>query len=50
VLADPAAHAPMRVRARQTVMERYDLARVTLPRQLAVLDALAAKKRPQTYA
>jgi glycosyltransferase involved in cell wall biosynthesis len=50
VLENPAAQAPLRQRARQTVLERYDLARVTLPRQLAVLDALAQKKRPQTYA
>ncbi|WP_426957431.1 glycosyltransferase [Muricoccus radiodurans] len=50
VLADPAAHAPMRERARKTVVERYDLARVTLPRQLAVVEALAAKRRPKTYA
>ena len=50
VLADPAAQAPLRARARGTVVERYDIARVTLPRQLAVLDALAAKKRPSTYA
>ncbi|WP_376096403.1 glycosyltransferase [Roseomonas sp. CCTCC AB2023176] len=50
VLERPADYAPIRQRARQTVVERYDLARVCLPRQLAVLDALAQRKRPATYA
>ncbi|MBB5695660.1 glycosyltransferase [Muricoccus pecuniae] len=49
-LSDPARFAPLRAAARRTVEERYDLRRVCLPRQLAVLEALAARRRPQTYA
>jgi glycosyltransferase involved in cell wall biosynthesis len=50
VLADPARHVPLRAAARRTVLERYDLKRICLPRQLAVLEALAARKRPPTFA
>ena len=50
VLADPARHAPMRAAARRTVETRFDLRRVCLPRQVAVIDALAMRKRPLTYA
>ncbi|HEY8610970.1 MAG TPA: glycosyltransferase family 4 protein [Roseomonas sp.] len=50
VLADPVRHAPMRAAGRRTVQERYDLQQVCLPRQLAVLDSLAARRRPLTYA
>jgi glycosyltransferase involved in cell wall biosynthesis len=38
VLAEPEAFAPLRARARQTVVERYDLRSVCLPAQLKVLD------------
>lgn len=40
VLADPAAHQPLRQAARATVVERFDLRRVCLPRQLALVDRL----------
>ncbi|MFC0385706.1 glycosyltransferase family 4 protein [Muricoccus vinaceus] len=50
VLADPARHAPLRAAARRTVEKRFDLRRVCLPRQMAVIEALAARKRPLTYA
>lgn len=49
VLADPKRFDPLRRAGRETIRERYDLRRVCLPRQLAVLDALAARRRPQTY-
>lgn len=39
-LAEPAAFAPMREAARQTVVERYDLASICLPQQLRLLDEL----------
>ena len=41
MLADPAALRPMREAARRTVVERYDLRRVCLPQQLALVDAVA---------
>jgi glycosyltransferase involved in cell wall biosynthesis len=40
VLADPAAHAPLRAAARATAVERFDLHRVCLPQQLALVDRL----------
>ena len=40
VLADPAAHQPLRQAARATVVERFDLRRVCLPQQLALVDRL----------
>jgi glycosyltransferase involved in cell wall biosynthesis len=40
VLADPAAHRPLRQAARATVVERFDLQRVCLPEQLALVDRL----------
>lgn len=46
VLADPAAHRPLGQAARRTVVEHYDLQSVCLPRQLALLDALAAGRTP----
>lgn len=49
-LADPARFDPLRRAARRTVAERYDLARVCLPRQLGLVDALAARRVPPTYA
>jgi len=36
-LADPAQFAPMRVRARQTIVDRYDLQRICLPGQLKLI-------------
>ena len=36
-LADPAYFAPLRVRARQTIMDRYDLKRICLPGQLKLI-------------
>ena len=50
VLSDPARHAPLRAAARRTVEKRFDLRRVCLPRQMAVVEALAAGRRPLTYA
>jgi glycosyltransferase involved in cell wall biosynthesis len=41
-LDDPAAHAPLRQAARATVVERFDLRRVCLPQQLALVDRLLA--------
>lgn len=42
MLADPAGQEGIRAAARRTVVERYDLARVCLPQQMALLDAVAA--------
>ncbi|PZW46844.1 glycosyl transferase family 1 [Humitalea rosea] len=41
MLADPAALRPLREAARRTVVERYDLRRVCLPQQLALVEAVA---------
>jgi glycosyltransferase involved in cell wall biosynthesis len=46
VLADPEGHRQLGERARQDVVERYDLRRVCLPAQLALVDTLAAGRRP----
>jgi glycosyltransferase involved in cell wall biosynthesis len=46
VLADPGAHRPLAEAARATVLQRYDLRTVCLPRQLALVDDLAAGRRP----
>ncbi len=46
VLADPAAHRPLGVAARASVVERYDLTRVCLPQQLKLVDAVATRQRP----
>jgi glycosyltransferase involved in cell wall biosynthesis len=40
MLADPEAHRPLRQAARATVVERFDLQRVCLPQQLALVDRL----------
>ncbi len=45
-LADPAAMAPLRAAARQTVIRRYDLRSVCLPQHLALVDAVAAGRVP----
>jgi glycosyltransferase involved in cell wall biosynthesis len=42
VLADPAAHRPLGLEARRTVEQHFDLHGVCLPRQLALVDWLAA--------
>ncbi len=36
--------APIRARARETVVERYDLQKICLPQHLALIERLAAKK------
>lgn len=38
ICADPASHASIRQAARQTILDRYDLHRHCLPRQLALLE------------
>ena len=40
VLANRDAHAPMRARARETILERYDLRRVCVPAQVEMLRRL----------
>lgn len=47
VLADPAAFAPLRQRARSSVVEGFDLRRVCLPRQLALVDQLLRGRDPR---
>jgi hypothetical protein len=42
VLAEPEAQQAIAARARQTVVERYDLHGACLPRQLALVDQVAA--------
>jgi hypothetical protein len=42
VLANPASHRPLGQQARRTVVERFDLNAICLPRQLALVDWLAA--------
>ncbi|WP_411872647.1 glycosyltransferase [Vulcanococcus limneticus] len=42
VLADPAAHRALALEARRTVQQHFDLHGVCLPRQLALVDWLAA--------
>jgi len=49
VLADPAGHRFLGQAARQTVMERYDLRRVCLPRQLRILTDLANGGTPPLF-
>ena len=41
-LADPARFAPLRVAARQTVLERYDLRSVCLPRMVELVERFGA--------
>lgn len=45
-LAHPKKYLPMRAHARATVVGRYDLKSVCLPAQLAMVDAVAAGRRP----
>jgi len=42
VLSDPASHRPLGQQARRTVVDRFDLNGICLPRQLALVDWLAA--------
>ncbi len=44
-LLDPARQAPLRAAARQTVIDRYDLAAICLPAYLALLRRLARRPR-----
>ncbi len=46
VLAAPAAHARLGAAARQMILERYDLTKVTLPAQLAFAQRLLDPPRP----
>jgi glycosyltransferase involved in cell wall biosynthesis len=46
VLADPSAFQPLRVQGRQSVVRDYDLLSQCLPRQLQLLDQLAAGQQP----
>jgi hypothetical protein len=41
-LAEPARFRALRAEARRTVVERYDLNTVCLPRQIALVEAVAA--------
>jgi glycosyltransferase involved in cell wall biosynthesis len=45
VLAEPEAQRPLAAAARQTVVKRYDLRQICLPRQLALVDQVAALGR-----
>ncbi|PWS35259.1 glycosyl transferase family 1 [Falsiroseomonas bella] len=47
VLADPAGHAPLAAAGRQSIVERYDLRSVCLPRQLELVERLAAGLEPE---
>ncbi len=49
-LADPAAFAPLRKAARRAVLERYDLRSICLPRQLRLIEAMAAGADPGVLA
>ena len=42
-LADPDRYAPLRVAARKTVVDRYDLATVCLPKMIALVESLGPK-------
>lgn len=46
VLSKPDRFAQLRVSARRTVLERYSLRDVCLPKQLALVDAVAARRLP----
>lgn len=47
VLADPAGHAHLGAAARQSVVERFDLHTVCLPRQLDLVERIAAGLDPE---
>jgi hypothetical protein len=40
-LADPARFAPLRVQARRTTVDRYDLTTVCLPKLIALVEGMA---------
>ena len=42
-LADPATYAPLRAAARKTVLERYDLKTVCLPRMVSFVESVAQR-------
>jgi glycosyltransferase involved in cell wall biosynthesis len=46
VLADPAGHAHLGAAARRSVVERFDLHSVCLPRQLDLIERVAAGRDP----
>jgi len=46
VLADPASCRSLAEAGRATVVEKYDLKKVCLPRQLQLVDDLAAGRLP----
>jgi glycosyltransferase involved in cell wall biosynthesis len=46
VLAAPTRFAPLRQAARRTVIERYALRNVCLPKQLGLVDAVASGRLP----
>ncbi len=46
VLSHPDRMADMRARARQTVIEHFDLTRFCLPRHIALVDAVASRRLP----
>lgn len=46
VLSHPDRMADMRARARQTVIEHFDLKRFCLPRHVALVDAVASRRLP----
>jgi glycosyltransferase involved in cell wall biosynthesis len=46
VLSSPDRMADIRRRARETVIERYDLHTVCLPRHIALVDAVASRRLP----
>ena len=46
VLAAPAKNVPIRKAARQTILERYDLEKVCLPKFLNLVDDLIARRLP----
>lgn len=50
VLSHPDRMAPMRERARRTVLQRYDLETVCLPKLRGLIELLANRKRPQSDA
>jgi glycosyltransferase involved in cell wall biosynthesis len=49
-LADPAEYAPLRKAARRAVLDAYDLRSMCLPRQLRLIEALAAREGAEALA
>lgn len=47
VLAEPTAFTSLGLRARQTVVDRYDLTTICLPQQLSLVDQLSAGRLPR---